>query len=254
MSGDSEWFENESFWEETYDFLFPEKLFADTNKQIDSILELTAFKGFSILDLCCGPGRCSIALAKKGFSVTGVDRSGFLLDKARERSRSEGVSVEWILEDMRDFSRPASYDLVLNLFTSFGYFDDKNDDIKVLERVFANLKPGGIFLIDVMGKERLAKIFQPSMVDVLEDGTMVLQRPEIFDNWTRVRNQWTIIKGDRARSFHFQHTIYSGQELKDRMTQVGFESIQLYGCLEASPYDSNAQRLVISGLKPSSGY
>jgi SAM-dependent methyltransferase len=247
----SEWFENESFWKETYNFLFPEKLFIETNEQVESILKLVGFNGSSVLDLCCGPGRCSIVLAKKGFSVTGVDRSQFLLDKAKERAKSEGSSVEWVLEDMRRFIRPMSYDLALNMFTSFGYFDDKNDDMNVLENVLTNLKSGGIFLMDVMGKERLAKIFQPTIADVLDDGTMVVQRPKIYDDWTRVRNDWIIIKGRQAKTFKFHHTVYSGQELKDRMEQVGFESVKLYGSLDGSPYDSNAQRLIITGRKPS---
>ncbi len=114
----SEWFKDEAFWEETYNFLFPESIFEDSKEQIENILKLVDFDGSSVLDLCCGPGRCSIALAKKGFSVTGVDLSPFLLDKAKERSNSETLSIEWILEDMRRFVRPSSYDLVLNMFTS----------------------------------------------------------------------------------------------------------------------------------------
>ena len=125
------------------------------------------------------------------------------------------------------------------------------DDIDVLENVLTSLKPGGIFLIDVMGKEILAKIYQPTISVVLDDGTMVVQRPEIFDDWTRVCNEWIIIKGSQAKTFKFHHTIYSGQELKDRMEQVGFASIKLYGSLDGSPYDSNAQRLIILGSKPS---
>lgn len=245
----SEWFEDESFWEETYNLLFPEKLFIEANKQVESILKLVGFNGSSILDLCCGPGRCSLVLARKGFSVTGVDLSSFLLGRAKERVKSEGLSVELILEDMRRFIRPSSYDLVLNMFTSFGYFDDKNDDITVLENVFTNLKPGGIFVIDVMGKERLAKIYQPTISDLLDDGTIVVQRPEIFDNWTRIRNEWIIIKGSQAKSFKFHHTVYSGKELRDLMELVGFESVKLYGNFEGSPYDSNAQRLIVTGIK-----
>jgi hypothetical protein len=136
------------------------------------------------------------------------------------------------------------------MFTSFGYFNDKKDDLKVLENVFVSLKPNGIFLIDIMGKERLAKIFQPTRADVLDDSTMIVQRPEIFDDWTRVKNEWIIIKGSQAKAFKFYHTIYSGQELRDRMEQVGFESVKLYGDFDGSPYDSNAQRLIITGLKP----
>jgi SAM-dependent methyltransferase len=137
------------------------------------------------------------------------------------------------------------------MFTSFGYFDDKKDDLKVLENVFVSLKPGGFLLIDVMGKERIAKILQPTISDVLDDGTTVVQRPEIYDDWTRVRNDWIIIKGSQAKTFKFHHKIYSGQELKDRMEIVGFEAIKLYGSLDGSPYDSNAQRLIITGIKPS---
>ena len=246
----SEWFKDESFWKETFNFLFPETIFADSEEQIENVLKLIDLDVSSVLDLCCGPGRCSIVLAKKGFSVTGVDLSSYLLDKAIERSKAEKLKIEWILEDMRKHVRPVSYDLVLNMFTSFGYFDDKNDDLIVLKNVFASLKPGGAFLIDVMGKERFAKIFQPTISNVLDDGTMIVQRPEIYDNWTRVKNDWTIIKGDHAKTFTFQHTIYSGQELMDRMEQSGFKNIRLYGSLDGAAYDSNAQRLVIVGFKP----
>ena len=246
----SEWFKDESFWKETYNFLFPETIFEDSEGQIENVLKLIDKEITSVLDLCCGPGRCSIVLAKKGFSVTGVDLSPFLLDKAKEKSKSQNLNIEWILEDMRRFVRPLSYDLVLNMFTSFGYFDDKSDDLVVLENVFTSLKPGGAFLIDVMGKERLAKIFQPTISNVLSDGTMVVQHPEIYDDWTHVKNDWTIIKGDCAKTFTFHHTVYSGQELKDLMEQYGFKNIKLYGSLDGSAYDSNAQRLVIVGYKP----
>ena len=246
----TEWFENESFWKETYNFLFPENIFNDTEEQMGNVLKLIEIDVSSILDLCCGPGRCSTVLARKGFSVTGVDLSPYLIDKAEERAKDENLSIEYVLDDMRRYVRPLAYDLVLNMFTSFGYFDDKNDDLVVLKNVFISLKPGGAFLIDVIGKERLAKIVQPTMSNVLADGTMIVQRPEIYDNWTRVKNDWIIIKGDHAKTFTFHHTIYSGQELKERMEQSGFNNIKLYGGLDGCPYDSNAQRLVIVGFKP----
>ena len=64
-----EWFDNDSFWRELYPFMFPEKRFADAEEQMTKALALTKPVGKSVLDLCCGPGRCSIALAKRGFSV-----------------------------------------------------------------------------------------------------------------------------------------------------------------------------------------
>lgn len=91
-----EWFDDEAFWRELYPFMFTEKRFADTPDQIEKVLALTRPAGRAALDLCCGPGRCSIALARKGFAVTGVDRTRFLLNKARARARVAKVKVEWI--------------------------------------------------------------------------------------------------------------------------------------------------------------
>jgi 2-polyprenyl-3-methyl-5-hydroxy-6-metoxy-1,4-benzoquinol methylase len=148
-----EWFDDDSFWVEMYPFMFPEKRFADAYDQIDKILQLVKPRGKMVLDLCCGPGRCSIALARKGFVVTGVDRTEFLLKKAKTRARAAKTKIEWVQCDMRDFVRPERFDLVLSMFTSFGYFDVKEADSIVLSNMFASLKPGGACVIDVVGKE-----------------------------------------------------------------------------------------------------
>jgi SAM-dependent methyltransferase len=244
-----EWFDNDSFWEELYPFMFPEQRFTATFEEIEKVLNLTKPGGKSALDLCCGPGRCSIALTQAGFSVTGVDKTKFLLDKARDRAHVVREKIEWIQMDMRDFVRADSFDLVLSMFTSFGYFDDKNEDLNVLHNIFNSLKSGGICLIDVMGKECLARIFQPTTLESLPDGTKLIQQHEVFDDWTRVRNEWILIRKGKVRSFKFHHTIYSGQELKDRMIRVGFSDIKLYGNLDGDKYGPNAQRLIVIARK-----
>ena len=245
-----EWFDDDSFWRELYPFLFPEKRVADADEQVAKALALTKPPGKSVLDLCCGPGRCSIALAKKGFRVTGVDKTTYLLNKARAKAKAARVNIEWVREDMRDFVRPASFALVLSMFTSFGYFDDRQDDMTVLQNMFTSLQPGGACLIEVLGKERLAKILQPTISTVLPGGTLMVERHEIFDDWTRVRNEWLLIRGGRAKSFNFHHTIYSGQELRDRMERVGFVAVTLHGSLDGDAYGPNAERLVTIGHKP----
>src|SRR5438552_18525856 len=101
---------------------------ADAAFEIKQAVTLAKPRGKAVLDLCCGPGRCAIPLAKRGFAVTGVDRTKFLLGKARSLARRSHTRVEWIQADMRDFVRPEAFDLVLNLYTSFGYFDNKGDD------------------------------------------------------------------------------------------------------------------------------
>lgn len=245
----TEWFDDESFWIDMYPFMFPEKKFIDAVEQVENLLNLVKLQGLSVLDLCCGPGRFSIVLAQKGFKVTGVDRTGFLLEKAEDRAKSKGVEIEWIQEDMRDFKRPGTFDLIINMFTSFGYFDDKKEDIQTLENMFVSLKPGGVCVVDVMGKERLARIMTPTTSEVLPDGTMLVQRHEIFDDWTRIRNEWILIRSGKVRSCKFHHTIYSGQEMRDLMEKAGFMNIKLYGNLEGDEYGSDAIRLIAVGRK-----
>ena len=245
-----EWFDDDAFWRELYPFLFPKERIADADMQIEKALALTKPTGNSVLDLCCGPGRCSIALAKRGFSVTGVDKTKYLLDKARANAGAARVKIEWVEKDMRDFVRADSFALVLSMFTSFGYFDDKREDLIVLENTLASLQPGGACLIEVLGKEHLAKIFQPTTSTLLAEGTLVVERHEIFDDWTRVRNEWLVIRNSSAMRFKFHHTVYSGQELRDRMEHAGFVGVTLHGNLDGDEYGANAERLIAIGRKP----
>ena len=147
-----EWFDDDAFWKELYPFLFPEQRFTATPDQVEKALALAKPGGKSVLDLCCGPGRYSIALAQAGFNVTGVDRTKFLLDKARAKARAVKAKIEWIQMDMRDFVRADAFDFVLSMFTSFGYFDDKKEDLQVLHNMLTSLRPGGVCLIAVAHK------------------------------------------------------------------------------------------------------
>jgi len=93
-------------------------------------------------------------------------------------------------------------------------------------------------------------MLQPITPDSLPDGATLVQRHEIFDDWTRARNEWLLIRQDRVKRFTFHHTVYSGQELRDRMEEAGFISVKLYGNLDGEEYGPNAQRLIAVGLKP----
>jgi ubiquinone/menaquinone biosynthesis C-methylase UbiE len=245
----AEWFENESFWREMYPYMFDENRFAQAVEQVRKIMKLTGIRRGAVLDLCCGPGRHSVALAKRGFQVTGVDRTRFLLNKARRHAKSSRTRVEFIHSDMRDFVRPDTYKLALSMWTSFGYFDDKDEDRLVLRNIFTSLKPGGACLIDVFGKERIAKTFQPIHSTLHPDGTLLTEVHEIFDDWTRIRNEWILIKGNRAKRFKFHHTLYSGQELKSLMLGAGFAEVKLFGDFDGHPYGPDTPRLVAVGRK-----
>jgi ubiquinone/menaquinone biosynthesis C-methylase UbiE len=246
----AQWFENELFWKELYPYLFSQKVFRQAEEQVDKVLHLTGFQKGAVLDLCCGPGRFSTLLAKKGFRVTGVDLSAFLLEKAEERAAAAGVEVEWVRSDMRNFVREKSFDLALSLFTSFGYFEEKGDDLKVLGNMFRSLKPGGTCLVDLNGKERVARQLQPIIGEIIEDGSLIVQRPVVYDDWTRLRNEWIIIKDEKASTFQFNLIIYSGQELREMLEQAGFAEIKLFGSFDGEPYGSEAQRLIAKARRP----
>ena len=122
------WFENEQFWKHLFLFLFPESRFAAAVDEVDKILRLSRPGGNAVLDLACGPGRHSMAFARRGFSVTGVDLSPFLLSKARDRAHAQKLGIEWIRKGMKEFVRPDSFDLAVNVFSSFGYYEKEEDN------------------------------------------------------------------------------------------------------------------------------
>jgi SAM-dependent methyltransferase len=244
-----QWFENEDFWRDFYPCMFSEERFAAATDEVTRMMELTQSSGGPVLDLCCGPGRHSVEFARRGFTVTGVDRSAYLLEKARRYALESGVAVEWVHEDMRNFVRPDTFDLACNLFTSFGYFEDEQDDLKVLNNIHCSLRENGSLVIEMMGKERLARMWQSAMASDLPDGSVMIQRPKVRNDWSRVRTEWILLKDGRTRTAVFEHWIYSGREIKDRLLGCGFKQVQLFGNIQGAPYDLEATRLVVVARK-----
>lgn len=243
------WFEDESFWSTFYPYMFSDENIERAEEQVEKLLQLVDFQGRTVLDLACGPGRHSVVLAGRGYQVTGVDLTSYLLEKARERAASAGVEVEWVQADMRRFVRPEAFDLALSMFTSFGYFQDRDDDRLVLRNLYRSLKPGGVLVIDVAGKEWLARRFEATDSEELADGVLMVQRRAVRDGWSRLHNEWILIKDGRVDSFEIEHTIYSGQELIDRLSEAGFENLRLYGDLDGNDYDLEAKRLIAVARK-----
>ncbi len=240
-----EWFDNSEFWELTYPFMFPDNRIEKAEDDVLFVLRLTGSVSGDVLDLCCGPGRFSIPLARMGFNVTGVDTTGFLLNIARNRASIENVRVNWVQENMRHFSRPDSFDLILSMFTSFGYFTDHRDNMKVLHNARESLRNGGKLVIELMGKETLASIFNAVTDEETEDGLLLIQRHRIEEGWKRIRNDWLLIDGTSIIGrWKFSHWVYSAFELTDMLIEAGFLDVDIYGNLEGAPYDSQSGRLV----------
>ena len=245
----SEWFEDETFWEKLYPFLFTDSKLEAAGAEVASVLELAGLERGDVLDLACGPGRHSVALAKRGFRVTGVDLSAFLLGKARERAHAENVDVEWVQEDMRRFERPEAFDLAISLFSSFGYFGDKDDDLSVLRNIHKSLRAGGTLVMELAGREPLARGFQATTSQQLADGRLLVERHQVVDHWARIQNHWIVIEDDTATTFRFEFTLYSGQELKAHLFDAGFTDVRLYGAYDAREYALDAERLIAVARK-----
>lgn len=241
----AEWFENDDLWKDLYPFLFPPRKFESAPEEVDALTELIDLPDeAAVLDMCCGPGRHSLELARRGYRVTGVDRTPYLLDMAIERAEKESLSVEFILDDMASFVRPQSFDLAISMFTSIGYHSTEPENEKVFANIFESLRPGGSAVFQTMGKEKLASIFLPATFTELDDGTSVVQLHQVAKDWTRIANRWIVIKNGNAREYAFEHTIYSGQELRRLLLDAGFQSVELYGNLLGEEYGREADCLV----------
>lgn len=244
-----EWFEDEAYWEVLEPRLFTAARWAAAAEEADQIAVLVDLPaGGAVLDLCCGPGRHALAFARRGYRVTGVDRKQSFLEEARRRAEAEGLAVEWVCADMREFLRPEVFDAAINLYTSFGYFEEAGDDEKVVSNVHQSLRPGGGFVLDLMGKEILARVFRPRRWTQEED-VIVLEEGRIEKGWTWLENRWIVIRDGVVREFPVRQRLYSAAELEALLRRGGFRETAAYGDFVGGPYDENASRLVVAARK-----
>lgn len=239
------WYKNERLWEKIQPVLFNKERMEETTKDVDNLLSLTDLgEGAAVLDLCCGIGRHSLELARRGYRVTAVDRTQCYLEQAKDKAAAEGLSIEFVKEDMRRFCRAESFDCVVNLFTSFGYFEDPNDDEEVLSNVHSSLRQGGVFLLELAGKETVARAFQARRWEE-HNGIKLLWETKVCKNWSWIENWCGVLTDGRLEEYTVTHRVYSAVELAELVKGCGFETAEVYGGLDGSAYDHQAKRLVV---------
>ena len=249
MEKPNPWYEDNDFWETCAPILFTQQRRSNAPAEVERLITLLDIKPEAhILDLCCGVGRHSLELARHGFTVTGVDRTNLYLDEVTRLAKDEKLKVEFVQDDIRTFLRPEAFDVIINLFTSFGYFEKPEDDRHVVKNVYRSLKSGGVFLIDIMGKEVLARIFRERDWSE-QDGTLILQEHNTTNNWNWMENRWIIIKDSKRTEFKITHRLYSATELASLLRECGFRQVNAFGDLSGSPYDHTAKRLVMIAHK-----
>jgi SAM-dependent methyltransferase len=263
-----EWFNDERFWQYYGPIMFDDAHWAEVPAVADGVTRLARLnlypeeeagktgpldKGQTrprVLDLCCGFGRISLELAQRGFQVTGVDITKTYLDCGRDDAAYEGLDVEFVESDVRDFVRPAVFDLAVNLYISFGYFQNPADDLLFARNAFQSLKPGGSLIIETLGKEMAVRDFTKG--EWFERaGCLVLTEYAPFDAWAGLKNRWVLINkaSGRHREKTFIQRLYAASELRALLFKAGFASVELYGSWGEAPYDQDAQALIAVGRK-----
>jgi SAM-dependent methyltransferase len=243
------WHDDDEFWNLMAPFMFGEERWAGTPAEVDQLVQLVDLAPESIvLDLACGPGRHSLELARRGHMVTGVDRTVSYLRQAHYRAAGEGLDIDFVENDMREFCRPDSYDLAISVFTAFGYFEDPDENQRVLRNVYDSLHEGGVFVLELMGKEALARVFQERDWQE-QDGLLMLEERRPVKDWSWMDARWILIDGTRRLEYQFGHWIYSAVELKEMLLEASFASVFCFGSLAGEPYDQHARRLTAVARK-----
>ncbi|AEJ20475.1 class I SAM-dependent methyltransferase [Gracilinema caldarium] len=269
-----EWFYDEAFWDHFAPIMFDEQRWAEVSAVADGIEALYMTYGapcnaldgapgmrvptgivgatvagpLTILDQCCGLGRLSVELARRGHQVTGIDITCSYLEAARESAQHEGLAIEFIEADVRYFVRLDSYHLVVNLYTSFGYFEEQADDRQVVANAYESLVPGGLYVIETLGKELAVRDFTEG--EWFErSGAVVLTEFEPLADWEYLKNRWILLKDGQRFERSFNQRLYAATELKRIMLEAGFVSVMVFGDWDRRPYDMKAQKLIVMGRK-----
>lgn len=243
----AEWFEN---WFESDEYL---KVYSHRdNEDAKALFKLITDnvnipdKG-RVLDLACGAGRHSILFAKKGYLVTAVDLSSNLLKLAQKAAQDEGVDLDLIRCDIRKFKNNIKYDLIINLFTSFGYFETDEENLGTFDIAYNSLKNGGSFAFDYLNKDFVEENLIPSSVDNNNDGSTIIQTRQIVRG--RVVKNIKIQKDDCEQSFVESVKLYSKDFLVEELKSRGFEIIKIFGDLKGNSFGKGSDRVIIIAKK-----
>lgn len=243
MTVSQDWYLEEDFWRTFGPLMFNEDTFASGADEIADLVELAGIAPGPVLDLGSGPGRHALPLARAGYPVTAVDTSRLLLDQLKESAGE--LPIELVEADMRQFRREQAFDLVLVMWTSFGYFRDEADHVQVLANIHDSLKPGGRLVLDLVGVEYLARNLEPVHLTEYDDDRLLIERPLLTDNLTRLENEWLLIDGDTVHRAEFSHRVWSAGEITALLSRCGFDVLGIYGDCRGGLYDLDAERLVV---------
>ena len=186
-----------------------------------------------ILDLCCGQGRHSLELARSGFKrVEGLDRSHYLIQKAKTQAKKEGLALKFREGDARRLSYPPdSFDVVMLLGNSFGYFETVQDDLRVLKEIFRILKPWGRFMIDVADGAYLKEHFQPRSWEWIDKNLFVCRERSLALDGQRLISREVVTHVEKGVIVDqlYAERLYTREKLFELLKTAGFSEITTHG-------------------------
>ena len=237
----SDWFE--SWFGEEYVTLYPHRDAAEAEHVMELIeRQVPGVSSYRVLDLACGGGRHARILSTR-WNTVGLDLSPVLLRLARK----EAPDAEFVRGDMRvlPFRRDA-FRLVVNLFTSFGYFDDDRSHLRVIQEVARVTSSGGTFVLDFLNTEHIRDTLVPYDERHI-GGKVVEQRREISDDGRYVIKRICI--RDENREYTERVRLFEKQELSVMMERSGFHVSAVFGNYDGQPFTDESPRTILFGVR-----
>ena len=200
-----------------------------------------------VLDLACGPGRHSLLFARKGFDVTGIDLSENLLRVAESSSRKEKLKIQFIKADLRNIELTEKFDLVVNLFTSFGFFEKDEDNFSIFRTASNLLKPGGYFVFDFLNSTFVENnLVRESSESKLNE--KIIQKRRIEGD--RVIKDIIIQYNGTVKTFYESVKLYRWQKLHEVIKENGLAIKNTFGDFTGIDFgEATSPRIIIIAQK-----
>ena len=227
------WYEE---WFNTKEYLEIYKNRDDVEAETLAELILSNIKidsGAKILDMSVGAGRHAINFARRGFNVTAVDLSENLLKVAKDNASVYDFQIDFVHSDIRKFETSDKFDLILNLFTSIGYFESDEENFELLRKAYNFLKSGGYFVLDYFNRNYLEANLVPSTVETI-NGSVINQNR--FIQGSRVIKEIEIKKNGDAKRYFESVRMFSFNELQTELENTGFKINSTFGNLDGKPF------------------